>query len=152
MRDVRLSEIFQKYLFACACGLSRFRLFMTPWTVAHQAPLSVGFPRQDYWSGLPFPPPGIKPESPVSPALQADSLPAEPLEKPHLFVNLLFPPSLSSFSPFSPLSFLALSKVASQTKNLFFCLFFFGSLEQGLTSLVHLLCIIYLFQVESRFH
>ena len=48
---------------------------MTPWTIAHQAPLSVGFPRQEYWSGLPspedLPDPGI--ES-VSPALQADSL------------------------------------------------------------------------------
>ena len=48
---------------------------MTPWTVAHQAPLSMGFPRQEYWSGLPFPPPGdlpnlgIKPTSFVSPAL-----------------------------------------------------------------------------------
>jgi len=51
--------------------------FVTPWTVAHQAPLSMGFPRQEYWSGLPFPTPGdlldpgIKPASPV---LQADSL------------------------------------------------------------------------------
>ena len=35
--------------------LCRFRLFMTPWTVAHRAPLSVGFSRQKYWSGLPFP-------------------------------------------------------------------------------------------------
>ena len=47
----------------------------TPWTVAHQAPLSMGFSRQEYWSGLPFPPPGdfpdpgIKSTSPVSPAL-----------------------------------------------------------------------------------
>ena len=52
-----------------------------PWTVAHQAPLSVGFSRQEYWSGLPFPSPGdlpnpgIKLESPVAPVLQADSLP-----------------------------------------------------------------------------
>ena len=52
------------------------------WTLAHQAPLSMGFSRQEYWSGLPFPPPGdlpnpgIEPTSPVSPALQADSLPA----------------------------------------------------------------------------
>ena len=37
---------------------SRVRLLATPWTVAHQAPLSMGFPRQQYWSGLPFPPPG----------------------------------------------------------------------------------------------
>ena len=53
---------------------------MTPWTVAHQAPLSTEFSRQGYWSGLPFPSPGdltkagIKPDSP---ALQADSLPTE---------------------------------------------------------------------------
>ena len=48
---------------------------VTPWTVAHQAPLSMGFSRQEHWSGLPFPPPGdlpdpgIQPTSPVSPAL-----------------------------------------------------------------------------------
>ena len=64
--------------------LSRIWLFVTPWTVAHQALLSREFPRQEYWSGLPFPSPGdlpgpgIKPMSPVSPALQADSLPTEP--------------------------------------------------------------------------
>ena len=47
---------------------------MTPWTVAHQAPLSMGFPRQEYWSGWPFPSPGDSPGiEPVSPALQADS-------------------------------------------------------------------------------
>jgi len=55
--------------------LSYVQLFVNPWTVAHQAPLSVEFSRQEYWSGLPFPPPGdppnpgIKPESPASPAL-----------------------------------------------------------------------------------
>ena len=65
------------------CVLSRFSsvwLFVTPWTVAHQAPLSMGFTRQEYWSGLPGPPPGnlhnpgIKPVSSVSSALKADSL------------------------------------------------------------------------------
>jgi len=61
--------------------------FTTPWIVAHQAPLSMGFPRQKYWSGLPPPPgdlpdPGIKPVSPVSPALQADSLPLNHLGNP----------------------------------------------------------------------
>ena len=50
--------------------LSRVRLFATPWTVAHQAPLSLGFSRQEYWSGLPFPSPdlphpGIEPRSPA---------------------------------------------------------------------------------------
>ena len=54
---------------------------MTSWTVARQAPLSVGFPRQEYWSGLPFPSPGDLPDpgiEPRSPALWADSLPFEP--------------------------------------------------------------------------
>ena len=63
---------------------SHVQLFVSLWTVVHQAPLSMGFPRQEYWSGLPFPSlgdlpnPGIKPASLVSPALQADSLLAEP--------------------------------------------------------------------------
>ena len=58
--------------------LSCVRLFATPWTVAHQAPLSMGFSRQEYCSGLPFPFPGDFPDSgikPKSPALQVDSLP-----------------------------------------------------------------------------
>ena len=41
------------------CVLSHIGLFVTPWTVAHQAALSMGFPNLEYWSGLPFPPPGI---------------------------------------------------------------------------------------------
>ena len=44
------------------CVLSRVQLFVTPWTIAHQAPLSVGFSKQDYWSGLPFPFPGDLPD------------------------------------------------------------------------------------------
>ena len=61
--------------------LSRVRLFATPWTVAYQAPLSMGFSRQEYWSGLPFPSPGDLPDpgiEPGSPALQADALTSEP--------------------------------------------------------------------------
>ena len=57
----------------------------TPWTVAHQAPRSMGFSRQGYWSGLPFPSPGNLPDpgiEPRSPALQADSLPTELGQKP----------------------------------------------------------------------
>ena len=57
----------------------------TPWTVACQAPLSVRFSRQEYWSGLPFPSPGDLPHpgiEPRSPALQVDSLPSEPPGKP----------------------------------------------------------------------
>ena len=62
-------------LFSCV------RLFATPWTVAYQAPLSMEFPRQEYWSGLPFPilgalpNPGIEPASLASPALAGRSLP-----------------------------------------------------------------------------
>ena len=57
-----------------------------PWTAAHQGPLSMGFPRQEYWSRLPFPSPGDLSNSgtePKSPASQADSLPPEPLGKTH---------------------------------------------------------------------
>ena len=63
--------------------LSCVQFFVTLWTVACQAPLSMAFPRQEYWNGFPFPPPGdlpdpeIEPLSPVSPALQVDSLPTE---------------------------------------------------------------------------
>ena len=61
--------------------LSRVWLFVTPWAVAYQAPLSTEFSRQEYWSGLPFPSPGDLPDpgiEPRSPALQADALPSEP--------------------------------------------------------------------------
>ena len=59
-------------------SLSHVWLSATPWTVAHQAPPSVGFSRQEYWSGLPFPSPGDLPNpgiEPRSPALQPDTLP-----------------------------------------------------------------------------
>ena len=62
-------------------SLSRVRLFAIPWTVAHQAPLSMGFSRQECWSGLPFPSPGDLPNpgiKPRSPTLYADALPSEP--------------------------------------------------------------------------
>ena len=67
----------------------------TPRTVAHQAPLSMGFPRQEYWSGLPFPSPGdlpnpgIESTSPASqsPVLQADSFLTKPLGKPFLSIQ-----------------------------------------------------------------
>ena len=64
------------------------QLFATPWTVAHQAPLSIGFLRQEYWSGLPFPTPedlcipGIEPEFLASPALAGGFFTTEPPGKP----------------------------------------------------------------------
>ena len=65
--------------------VSHVRLFMIPWTVAHQAPLSMEFSRQEYWSRLPFPSQGELPNPeirPRSPALQADFLLSEPPGKP----------------------------------------------------------------------
>ena len=61
--------------------LSRVRLFATPWAVAYQPSPSMGFSRQEYWSGLPFPSPGDFPDpgiEPGSPALEADTLTSEP--------------------------------------------------------------------------
>ena len=71
-------------------SLSCVRLFVTPWTVAHQAPPSMEFSRQEYWSGVPFPSPedlpnpGIEPGPPI---LQADALLSEPPGKPHCRVD-----------------------------------------------------------------
>ena len=68
-------------------SLSCVRLFATPWTVASQAPLSMGFSKQEYWSRLPFPSPGDLPNpgiEPGSPTLQADALSSEPPGKPHI--------------------------------------------------------------------
>ena len=73
-------------------SLSRVQLFVTPWAVAHQAPLSMEFFRQEYWSGLPFPSPGDIPDpsiKPRSPALQADALPLEPPGKPNVVYTIL---------------------------------------------------------------
>ena len=69
-------EEFWQICALCACVFRHVQLFVTPWTVAHQPPLSMRLPRQEYWSGLAFPPPGyfpdpgIEPASPTSPALE----------------------------------------------------------------------------------
>ena len=66
-------------------SLSCVGLFATPWTIAHQAPVSMEFSRQEYWSGLPFPSPGDLPDpgiEPGSPTLEADALPSEPQGSP----------------------------------------------------------------------
>ena len=71
--------------------LSCVQFFATPWTVSRQGPLSIGFPRQEYWSGFPFPPPGdvpdpgIEPKFLVSPPSAGDfffPFTTEPTEKP----------------------------------------------------------------------
>ena len=70
--------------------------FETPWTIAHQSPLSMGFPRQEYWSGLPFPSLGYLPLpgiEPVSPALAGGFFSREPGESPclpYFWLNSLF--------------------------------------------------------------
>ena len=82
------ADIVALYLYIYAQSLSCTRLFATLWTVARQAPLSIGFSRQEYWSGLPssppgdLPNPGIEPESPESPALAGRYFTTKPSGKP----------------------------------------------------------------------
>ena len=75
-------------------SLSHVRLFVTSWTEAYQAPPSMEFSKQEYWSGLPFPSPGDIPKpgmEPGSSTLQADALPSEPPGKPHKVKAMVFP-------------------------------------------------------------
>ena len=74
------NSLYILYIIPLVKLLSCVQLFVTPWTVAYQAPLSMGFSRQEYCSGLLFPSRGDLPDSgiePGSPALQADALPSE---------------------------------------------------------------------------
>ena len=83
--------------------------FTTPWTVARQAPLPMGFPRQEYWNGLPFPSPGDLPYWRIEPHLlhwQADSLPLSYQGSPRTLLMLVcspfsFPNCILSCCPFS---------------------------------------------------
>ena len=74
----------------CILSLSVISNYCNPWTVACQAPLSMGFSRQEHWSGLPLPTSGdlpnsgVEPRSPVSPALAGRFFITEPLGKPHI--------------------------------------------------------------------
>ena len=61
------TNVYKHIYIYVACLLSRVQLFATPWTVAHQVPLAMGFPRQEYWSGLPLPIPGDLPEAGIEP-------------------------------------------------------------------------------------
>ena len=79
-------------------SFSCVQLFAILWTVACQAPPSMEFSRQEYWSGLPFPSPGDLPNPGIklrSPALQADALTSEPPGKPHIIIII---PYLSSYT------------------------------------------------------
>ena len=82
---------------SAVCQHCRVRLFVTPWTVAYEAPPSMGFSRQEYWSGLPFPSPGDLPHPGIEPwssALQADALPSKPPGKAFQVPSAVFHDSL----------------------------------------------------------
>ena len=94
-----MSQLYAVYYTLNCCSVirkkvksfSRVQLFAAPWTVAHQAPLSLEFSRQEYWSGLPFPSPQNLPDRAVevrSPALQAEALPSDPPGKPSIVIKL----------------------------------------------------------------
>ena len=83
--NFRMPFLFLASLLCCYLVTTSFCLFCNLWTVAHQTSLSIGLPRQEYWSGLPFPYPGNLPNPGIKPtclALQADSLPLSYLGSP----------------------------------------------------------------------
>jgi len=88
-----LSAFLPSAVHCCCCLVAKSDCFVTAWTVAYQAPLSMGFPRQEYWRGLPFLSPGIFATQGLNPHLlcwQVGSLPSEPLGKfPSLLQILL---------------------------------------------------------------
>ena len=115
---------------------------MTLWTVAHQAPLSMGFSGQESWRMLPGPPPenhpdpGIEPATPVSPELQVDSLPSESSKKPILFSGfkvlrgvgclILFHVSLEGLQILAALNGMVLLHLESRCKHMHFCLYIYN--------------------------
>ena len=108
-------------------SLSRVWLFVTPWTVAYKAPPSMGFSRQEYWSGLPFPSPGDLPDpgiEPRSPALQKDSLPAEPQGKPRILERVAYPFSSGSSRPRNQTRISCITGGFSTSWAILYCLFF----------------------------
>ena len=84
--EIRTEEFsFRDIVHVCLVTSVCVQLFVTPWAIARQTHLSMGFSREEYWSGLPCPPPGDLPSPGIesmSPALQVDSLPFEPPGKP----------------------------------------------------------------------
>ena len=107
----------------CMCVLSRIQLFCDSWTVAHQASLSTGFSRQEYWMGLPFPPPGDLPDSAteptslVSPVLAGRFFTTAPRGKPTHLENHKCTKSNCSAWP-SPTSLYSAYHVAAQFHSL----------------------------------
>ena len=111
------------HVYVYVCVLSHVQIFVTPCTVAHQAPLSMGVSRQEYWSGLLYPPPGalpepgIEPTSPVSPALQGGYTlyPLSDLESPFMCIS---PAYSTEQGPDQALSKCFLYEGMEQRKNL----------------------------------
>ena len=88
----RMNQFYIYVLLLLNC-LSHVQLCVTLWAVAPQSPLSMGFSRHEYWSGLPCPPPGDLPSpriEPVSPVLQADSLPLHDQGSAYMYIYPLF--------------------------------------------------------------
>ena len=75
-------------------SLSHARLYATPWTAAYRAPLSLGFSRQEYWSGMPFPSPGDLPEPGIEPRSPAESQSSEGTNETSTFISPFGPPGL----------------------------------------------------------
>ena len=69
LKEIQIGQ--SGFFITCACVLSYVRLFATPWTVAHQTSLSMGLSRQEYWRGLPCPPPGDLPNPGTEPRFSA---------------------------------------------------------------------------------
>ena len=135
-------------------SLSRVQLFATPWTVAHQAPLSMEFSRQEYWSGLPLPSPEVLSNPGIksgSPTLRADALPSEC--KGHLQFNYVPNCICDVSSPhFKPLIIFLISRNSSSTLPIAQAIL--DTLHSHMQSLssVCLLCLQNNSQVWSSFH
>ena len=91
-KKVIQSQTSYDFIYEWVKSLSHVRLFATPWTVAYQAPPSMGYFRQEYWSGVPFPSPGDLPDpgiEPRAPTVQVDALTSEPPRKPSIVYKML---------------------------------------------------------------
>ena len=114
----------------CTCELSCVWLFAIPWTVAHQAPLSMGFLRQEYWSGLPFLSPGDLPDpgiEPTSPALLVDSLPIVCHRESQMLYTWGWQTSSTEGQPINMLGFLL-----QEAKSWLYCSYLYNKKEKCL--------------------
>ena len=123
--------------------LSRVLLFATPWTIAYQAAPSMGFSRQEYWSGLPFASPGDFPDpgiEPRSPTLQSDALLSEPSGKFHIYVYMCV-----------CIHIVLHSKLVGTQYELYFLLVFVRS-SQFARHKIHSQLLFIIYSMKQRFH